>query len=65
MAFVSTEIHYHRRMRSFLRRKHFRISTWLGMFGAASPKPLKLCSGKFMTKLKRTAMFDFLCVALL
>ena len=57
IALVLTEIHYHRRMRSFLRRKHYRISTWLGMFGAASPKPLKLwCSGKFVTKLKRTAI---------
>ena len=51
-------------MRSFLRRKHYRISTWLGMFGAASPKPLKLwSSGKFVAKLKRTAMhcLTFLC----
>lgn len=54
--FVCLQIDLAPRLATLLsRRVHHRTNTWLGMFGAASPKPVKLLSDDaFVTHLYRT-----------
>lgn len=56
---ASAKIDYYPRLEEFLRyRAHFKVTTWLGMFGATTPKAVKLFSDDgFVQHLVRTAQW--------